>query len=246
MPDVITSSKNETVKSVARLKRTKERTRTASILVEGPNGFREALDAGLDPLVVLATEDDDSTRARLEDYPMVEVHLVTQGVLDSAADAAHPRSPVMVVRRPDSGKIRLHNTVLLVGVRDPGNAGTIIRTAAAFGWDVAYTPDCVDMWSPKTLRSGAGAHFRTSLIPIDVDKGVDALIGHTVVATVVAGGDRDIYAARPIALLVGSEAHGLDHEHVAMAAHRLTIEMEGSTESLNVSIAAAIAMHMLR
>jgi TrmH family RNA methyltransferase len=246
MPGVITSTKNETVKSVARLKRTKERTRTGSILVEGPNGFTEALDAGMDPVVVLATEDDDATRTRLEDYPAVDVHLVTQSVLDSVADAAHPRSPVMVVHRPDAGRIRLQDTVLLVGVRDPGNAGTIIRTAAAFGWDVAYTPDCVDMWSPKTLRSGAGAHFRTRLIPIDLDEDVDALEGHTVVATVVSGGDRGVDAAAPIALLIGSEAHGLDNEHVAMAAHRLTIEMEDSTESLNVSVAAAIAMHLLR
>jgi TrmH family RNA methyltransferase len=246
MPDVITSTKNETVKSVARLKRTKERARTASILVEGPNGFTEALDTGMEPLIVLATEDDAATRTRLDDYPAVALHLVSPAVLDSVADAVHPRSPLMVVRRPDDREIRMHNTVLLVGVRDPGNAGTIIRTAAAFGWDVAYTPDCVDMWSPKTLRSGAGAHFHTRFVPIDLNEGVEALSAHTVVATVVAGGETTVDAVGPIALLIGSEAHGLDSEHVAMAAHRLTIEMASSAKSLNVAVAAAIAMHDLR
>lgn len=246
MRDVITSTKNETVKSVARLKRTKERTRTALILVEGPNGFTEALGAGLEPLVVLTTEDDDATRSRLHGYPAVDVHIVTQSVLASVADAAHPRSPLMVVRRPEASKIRQHNTILLVGVRDPGNAGTIVRTASAFGWDVAYTPDCVDMWSPKTLRSGAGAHFHARLIPIDLDDERDTLAGHTVVATVVAGGEETVDTVGPFALLIGSEAHGLDPEHVAMAAHRLTIAMEDSSESLNVSVAAAIAMHLLR
>jgi TrmH family RNA methyltransferase len=136
--------------------------------------------------------------------------------------------------------------VVLVDVGDPGNAGTIIRTAAAFGWDVAHTADCVDVWSPKVLRSGAGAHFRTRLIPIELENERDDLNGHTIVATVVSGGNARIDADGPFALLIGSEPRGLDPEHVAMAAHRLTIDMENSTESLNVSVASGIAMYLLR
>jgi TrmH family RNA methyltransferase len=246
MPDLITSTKNETVKSVAKLKRTRERRHTGRILVEGPNGFDEALNAGLQPIVVLLTEDDDVTRTKLVGHPAVEMYVVTQNVLDSVADATHPRSPVIVVRRPSPDVVRSHNLCVLVDVSDPGNAGAIIRTAAAFGWDIAYTPDCVDIWSPKVLRSAAGAHFRTNLVPLDLNANDATLAEHTVVATVVSGGDSTIDANGPFALLVGSEPLGLDAKHVAMTSHRLTIEMRDSMDSLNVAAASAIAMYLLR
>jgi TrmH family RNA methyltransferase len=244
MPSVITSAKNETIKSIARLKRTRERRQTGSILVEGPTGFDEALKAGFEPTHVLATESDVRTRTRLAGHPAAELHLVSDGVLGSVADALHPRSPVFVMPRPTAGAIRPHNTVVLAGVSDPGNAGTIVRTAAALGWDVAYTPDCVDMWSPKTLRAGAGAHFRSRLSPVELDED-DSLADLTIVATVVSGGAAGVDEPGPYALLVGSEPRGLEPRHLALASHRLTIDMVEAAESLNVSVASAIAMYML-
>ena len=242
---MITSTKNESIKSVAKLKRTRERRLSGAILVEGPNALEEAIGAGFEPTLILATEDDDLTRSRLAGRPRTAVQLVTQNVLDSVADAVNPRSPVFVMPRPPDGAVRAHNTVILVGVSDPGNAGTIIRTAAALGWDVAFTPDCVDMWSPKTLRAGAGAHFRANISPLDLPGDIEELDAHTVVATVVSGGRNAVDVPGPYALLVGSEPRGLSSEQVALASHRLTIDMVDSAESLNVSIASAIAMHLL-
>jgi TrmH family RNA methyltransferase len=246
MQEVISSTRNATVKSVARLKRAKERRATGQIVLEGPVMLAEALNAGLEPTLALATQDDAATRVAFSAIPSAHVLTVTRAVLESVADAAHPRSPVTVLPRPADGTLRMNDTVVLVGVSDPGNAGTIVRTAAAFGWDVAFTPDCVDMWAPKTLRAGAGAHFRTRLVPIELSAGADVLADHTVVATVVAGGEPNIAAPGPFALLVGSEPEGLAAEDVERADHALTIEMVDRAESLNVSIAAAIAMNMLR
>ncbi len=245
MAGVITSTKNETVKTIARLKRTRERKKTGAILVEGPNGLEAALEAGFEPTLVLATEGDDHTRARLADHPAAELHLVTENVLDSVAEAAHPRSPVFVMARPAAHTLREHNTIILAGVSDPGNAGTIVRTATALGWDVAYTPECVDLWSPKTLRAGAGSHFRAWISPVSLFGEDDALAAHTVVATVVSGGEGHVDAHGPFALLIGNEPRGLDAAHVALASHLLTIDMVNGAESLNVSIASAIAMHLL-
>lgn len=246
MRDVITSTRNETVRAVAKLKRGRERSRTGSILVEGPNVFGDLLAAGLEPQLVLVTEEDDVSLARLERLPSVEVHVVSRNVLESVADAAHPRSPIAVMARPEPSQIRAHNVVILVGLADPGNAGTIVRTAAAFGWDVGYTPDCVDLWSPKTIRAGAGSHFRTRLVAIDLEPDIASLSGHTIVATVVIGGNTGVDAPGPYALLVGSEPHGLEPGQVALASHLLTIDMVDSTESLNVSVASGITMHLLR
>lgn len=245
MPEVITSTKNETIKAIARLKRTRERTRTGSILVEGPNGLEGVANAGLDPTVILVAEDDQRTLDRLPDFPSAKVHLVTQAVLKSVADTAHPRSPIVVIDRPAAGRLRSHNTIVLVDIGDPGNAGTIVRTAAALGWDVAYTPGCVDVWSPKTLRASAGAHFRTRISPVDLAAGDQPLSDLTVVAAVVEGGAASVDEPGPYALLVGNEAHGLDPQQILAASHRLTIGMVDSTESLNVATAAALAMYVL-
>jgi len=242
---MITSSKNETIKAVARLKRTRERKQTGLILIEGPNGFEAVLAAQMQPTIILATEDDRHTLDRLADRPTTKVHLVTRHVLESVSDTTHPQSPVIVVPRPVPTAVRLHNTVVLVDVNDPGNAGTIVRTAAALGWDVGYTPRCVDMWGPKTLRASAGAHFRTYLAEIDLEDERDPLEGFTVVATVVDGGEASIDSPGPYALLVGNEPRGLDRKHAADASHRLTIPMAGETESLNVAVASAIAMYAL-
>lgn len=242
---MISSTTNESVKAVARLKRSRERRRTGSILVEGPNAFNEALDAGFEPSLVLVEEGDIESRARMGDHPSAKVLVVTQNVLDAAADTLHPRSPVMVMPRPAAGVIRPRDTVVLVDISDPGNAGTIVRTAAALGWDVAHTPGCVDLWSPKTLRSAAGAHFRSNLVPIDLNRDVAHLSTHTVVASVVSGGSHAVDQAGPYALYVGNEPRGLDPVVTESASHLLTIPMVSGTESLNVSAAAAIAMYLL-
>jgi TrmH family RNA methyltransferase len=245
VPDVITSTTNETIKAVARLKRSRERRRTGSILVEGPNAFNEALDAGFEPSLALVEEGDVESRARMSAHPSATVLLVTQDVLDAAADTPHPRSPVMVMPRPPAGVIRPRDTVVLVDISDPGNAGTIVRTAAALGWDVAHTPGCVDLWSPKTLRSAAGAHFRSNLVPIDLNRDIAHLSAHTVVASLVSGGSPTVDQAGPYALYVGNEPRGLDAAVIETASHLLTIQMVSKAESLNVSAAAAIAMYLL-
>ncbi|MCZ7533194.1 MAG: RNA methyltransferase [Acidimicrobiia bacterium] len=241
---VISSAKNDTMKAVAKLKRGRERRRTGQILVEGPNLFRAAVDAGLLPKIVLATETDTAT-AEVTGRLGVPLTLVTESVLASVADAAHPRSPIAVFEQPGFGSVPDVNIVVLVDLADPGNAGTIIRSAASFGWAVGVTPHTVDIWSPKSLRSGAGAHFSLPIVVIDDVETTFSGLRHTVVAAVVHGGEAKVSNDGPFALLVGSEAHGLSHEQVAAADVALTIPMAGGFESLNAAVAASIAMFTL-
>ena len=101
-----------------------------------------------------------------------------------------------------------HNLLVSAGVSDPGNLGTMVRTAAAFGWGFAYLPGSADPWAPKTIRAGAGGQFQTSVSRI---ASPDDLLDWVMVATIAHGGHGfDDVTRRPVAVLVGEEASGLD------------------------------------
>jgi TrmH family RNA methyltransferase len=118
----------------------------------------------------------------------------------------------------------------------------MIRTAAAFGLDVAIGPGGTDPWSPKVLRAGAAGHFHIGIEEIDDIGAIEA----TKVATVIAGGERvDLLPAGRLAILIGSEAHGLPEDVVARCELRVTIPMSGHAESLNAAAAAAIMGYAL-
>ncbi|MFO1314863.1 MAG: RNA methyltransferase [Burkholderiales bacterium] len=151
-------------------------------------------------------------------------------------------TPAPALPRP----ARFH--LLLDGLQDPGNVGTILRTAAAAGVEqVLLSPDCAFAWSPKALRAGQGAHFLTTIAE-DVDLPTWAAqfraAGGHVAATIVRGG-RDLYAEPlpwPLALAIGNEGAGLSPALAARADVSVTIPMPGGTESLNAAAAAAVVL----
>lgn len=168
---------------------------------------------------------------------------VDQRALERLAGTETPRGPVAVVEIPLEWLDRTRNVLVAVGVSDPGNVGTMIRTAASFGWGFAYTEGTADPWAPKTIRAGAGGQFQTSVSRIG---SVGELSGWTTVATVVANGE-GVEAVRgyPLALLIGEESHGLPASVVDAAAYRVTIPTTGATESLNAAVAAGIVVYEL-
>jgi TrmH family RNA methyltransferase len=130
------------------------------------------------------------------------------------------------------------------GVSDPGNVGMLIRVAAAFGWAFGHTPGTSDPWSPKTLRSAAGGHFRTAVSRVGA---MSDLVGRRRLASVVTGGSppRGAPGQGRLALLMGDEGSGLPADVVEVCDEALTIEMPGGTESLNVAVAAGILVYEL-
>ncbi len=239
----ITSRRNPRVAAAARLRRREVRRKEGRTLLEGPHLLAEAVRAS-QPVETVFALAGDTTAATLAAGSDADLLVVTRPVLDRLAPTEHPRGPVAVLRTPPAADVRDRNAVVLWGVADPGNAGTIIRTAAAFGAAVVAGPDTVDPWSPKALRAGAGAHFRIELGEIE---SLAELAATTKVATVVRGGTpvRELRTREPWAVLVGSEAHGLPAEVVAAADEAVTIPMPGGTESLNAAAAAAIVLYEL-
>ncbi len=202
---------------------------------------------------LFATPDaDDATVARAVDHGAA-VHRVSADVLARAVDTVTPqhvaaiavRTEVSVadaVRRAATGRL----AVVLVDVGDPGNAGTLLRAAEAAGASaVLFCGESVDPWNPKCVRASAGALFH-----VPVASGGDAVsvvglleeAGVRPVATVVRGGEPydEADLCEPLALLLGSEAHGLPDALAARVRDRVSIPMVGRAESLNVAMAGSV------
>jgi len=234
----ISSLHNDRIKAVRRLRRARERHATGRTILEGPHLLDAALAAGAAPEVVFIAEG--------EVVPAVgaDVIEVTDNVLEAIAPTEAPRGPIAVIAVPDAVPLVAVPTVVLWGVATPGNVGTLIRTAAAFGWNVAMHGGA-DPWSPKVLRAGAGAHFAVPISEAD-DTGALREAGLTPVATISTGGalPAAIDTSIPVALLIGSEAHGLPEAVVDACEAALTIPIQGQ-ESLNAAVAGSIAMYEL-
>ena len=141
--------------------------------------------------------------------------------------------------------------VILDGVSEPGNMGTVIRTAEALGFDGIYiTKGSADIYSPKTVRSTMGSVFRMNFKNNCVIEDINALKdnGFSVVATTP---DCDIYLENfktpsKVAVVIGNEAHGVCEEVLNVADFKVKIRMDGLAESLNAAVAAGIAMHWIK
>jgi len=239
----IESTTNQRVKAVRRLHRGRERHETGRTLLEGPKLIEAALDAGVVPVEVYTVDRGPIVdRCEAEGSEVIET---SRTVLDTIATTIEPQDPVAVINVPEPGRLEPDRVVVLVEIADPGNLGTLIRSAAALGWQVALLGGA-DPWSPKVIRSGAGAHF--THVPVRVaDLSEIAGLALTTIATIVTGGQApgDIASESPIALLIGNEAHGLPADMVTACDAAMTIPMTGEAESLNAASSGAIAMYAL-
>jgi TrmH family RNA methyltransferase len=239
----IEATTNQRIKTVRRLHRGRERNKTGRTLLEGPKLIATALDAGVVPLEVYTVDGGAITdRCEAAGSDVVEVGRI---VLEAIATTVEPQDPIAVIEIPETRILGVERVVVLVEIADPGNLGTLIRSAAALGWQVALVGGA-DPWNPKVLRSAAGSHF--AQIPVRfADLSEVTSPRFSTVATVVSGGrtPEEITIDLPIALLVGNESHGLAAEMIGHCDQAMTIPMSGKAESLNAAVAGSIAMYAL-
>jgi RNA methyltransferase, TrmH family len=226
------------VVGAARLHDRRGRAASGTALLEGPIVVGEAVAAGAGVETVFATADDERA-AGLAETAGARLVIVGDVAFSRIATTASPQSPAAVVRIPAPSTPRHGHLLVAWGLSDPGNAGTLIRVAAAFGFAYVAGPGTVDPWAPKVLRAAAGAHFRTALGVCD---GVDDLraTGRRLVAAVPRGGEAPGPFTADTALLIGSEAHGLPDDVAAACDALVTIPMAPGSESLNAAVAGAI------
>lgn len=247
----ITSPNNEKVKHARSLQKRRMREKEGRFLAEGVRVVEDALRAGWVPALVFFTadvaEENPRAAALVEQATLVaeETYSVHSSIMKLLSDTVSPQGivAVMALRSlPPSG-----DSLLLVvdGVQDPGNLGTLLRSAEAAGVDrVLLAPGTVDAFSPKVVRAGAGAQFR---LPIDRLSWPDirrALRGkHVRLAdegSATAYHEADWRAQS--ALIVGNEGAGPSDEARRLAGERIAVPMAGGTESLNVAVAASVIL----
>ncbi|MFN2526123.1 MAG: TrmH family RNA methyltransferase [Actinomycetota bacterium] len=253
MTSRITSPSNPRVVQARKLRRASERARSGSFLIEGEILLREAIESGLSVTEVFIAGDGPETRSAESAArdASARVWHVSGSVLKALADTTTPQGIVAIVSVPDRSIGELSDpslVVVLAEVRDPGNAGTLVRSAAAAEADaIVFPKGAVDPFAPKTVRAAAGALFKIPVIRSDsTNAALEELREKGLVRIAAdARGGRSAYQAdltRPFALVLGNEAWGLPRELSSLIDERVTIPMPGPTESLNVGIAGSILL----
>jgi RNA methyltransferase, TrmH family len=250
---MLTSTQNPLVKQIRRLHRNKSRREEGLFLLEGSHLIEEAIAAGLPLSVVCFTEHWQARNAALGDRlaaltPRVE--LVTPEVLTAMATTVNPDGILAIAPRPQHTTPRIQNFgLVLETLQDPGNLGTIIRSAAAAGVEgLILSEDSVDLDNPKVLRSSAGQWFR---LPMAVSGDLVQTVrdyraaGFQTIATLPQAQKRywDLDLTKPTLLLMGNEGAGLSPEVAALADHQVSIPLERGVESLNVAISTALMLY---
>jgi RNA methyltransferase, TrmH family len=240
------------------LARPRERRETGLFLAEGVRLVEDLLRSAIVPrLAVIATSLEDSSRgaelaAQLR--ARVRTETVTESELHAIADTDAPQGVVVAAEIPrhEAGAILLpeHGLVaVLDAVQDPGNFGTIVRSADAFGAAaVLALPGTVDPWNPKSVRSAAGSSLRVPIVEADAPTALARLRGadYRILGADMAGTDVGAVPGAPrTALVLGNEGAGISASLREQLDGTVSVPIRGAAESLNVGVAAGILLYML-
>jgi RNA methyltransferase, TrmH family len=255
----IYSLKNPRVKEWAALKQKKYRNQTGQYLIEGVRLVEEAIAADVEIVQVLASFERTNERldqlldqVRAKGIPVTEC---SDPVLAHVADTQTPQGIVAIAKKPEpvDGFLDMSqanaNLVLLVdGIQDPGNLGTIIRTADAVAADAVFVSDnTVDPYHPKVVRAAMGSLFHLPVLEQSLPDRIDSLrqYGFQIIGSSSHQGDvyYNVDLRGPHALVVGSEANGISQELEPYVDKWLRLPMLGKAESLNAAIAASVMMY---
>jgi len=235
---MITSVSNEKIKEILGLRQRKTRDELDLFVIEGRHLVNEALNLGI--IQTLYTTLDEYLN-------LPNVYLVNEFVMKKISEVMEPQGVVALCRKP---KVKpLSDRILLLDrIQDPGNFGTLLRSALAFGFETVLFEESVDPFNPKVLRSTQGAIFNLNLIETDLSVFIDqhpeyvfygTALKNAVSLTTIPRSDRKI------AIILGNEGSGVRPELLQKTAADIFIDIE-LVESLNVAVAGSIIMHHLR
>ena len=240
---IITSKANSVVKNAKKLHQKKYR--KSAYLIEGWHLFEEAVQAGVTIEKIFALE---SYRDQLAAFP--QTVWVSEEILRDLADTQTPQGIVAVIQKEEVGLPDLHQGkfLFLEDVQDPGNVGTMIRTADAAGFTGVIVSDkSADIYSLKTLRSMQGSHFHLPIYRMSLATFVEEAkkTAIPILATTLSKDSKDYRELSPLedfVLVMGNEGQGISSVMAESADQLVHIGMKGRAESLNVAVAAGILM----
>lgn len=237
---IISSKDNALIKKVSSLSDKKYRKLYGQFIVESVKAVGECLKAKMDVEIIICTQD------LALNYPNAQV--VTDAVFSKISTEKSPQGVLAVVNIPKRELSAPKGDCLLLDrLQDPGNLGTIIRTANAAGYDDIYLVNCTDAYSPKAIRASMGGVFNVNLYEGSLDQVLKVLDGVQILSADMDG--ENVFSFIPndrYCLCIGNEGNGLSEELMTRSDNTVKIPMRGSCESLNAAISAAIAMYALK
>lgn len=255
---IVQSKQNPRLKELRKALAHPGRNERGLIAIEGPNLVAEALRAGLrvDSVFVGGRDINAVGYQSEEDIANVDILLVPGDALNSILATESPQLVAALIEPPDwtwahvlsSKKSAAALIVVIAGLQDPGNLGTIIRSAEAFGADgMICLPGTVNPWNSKAVRASAGSIFRLPVLNVSEAEGLTQFreSGVRVLTTTVQGAQPAdlVDLAGPIALIIGNEGNGVPADLAIKADGAVTIPCPGPVESLNAAVAASVLLY---
>lgn len=201
-------------------------------MVEGEHLIQEAYQAGFLKMVLSI---DNLALENIEQF------LVTQDIVDKLSDVESNQGMIGVCHMPEHHSIS-HKILMLDRVQDPGNIGTLMRSAVAFGFETVVFDESVDIYNPKVIRSSQGAIFKINYIDDSIISFIKNHDDFYYYATDLNGQSRIENTPKKIGLILGNEGSGVRKEIIDLANEKIKIKMQ-NTESLNVGVAGSILMY---
>ena len=242
---ILTSKNNPLIKETAALKEKKGRKETGLFLVEGRKMAKECQKSDFEIERVFVAESSEGEG----DFPEEVVIRVTDDVFRHLSDEKTPQGILCRVRIPDTPLTAPKGKCLLLdGVADPGNLGTILRTANAAGYTEAYlTKECADPFSPKSVRASMSGVFFTKIYRAERTEILSVLKEVPILIADMGGSNVFSYLPpKQFALVIGNEANGVSNEVKQAAFHTIKNPMQDTQESLNAAVSAGIIMYVLQ
>jgi RNA methyltransferase, TrmH family len=252
---VVESKDNAHLKELRKTLAAAGRSAQGRIGIEGPHVLEEALRAGLRVTTIFVAQGAEKLLGALRVPPETEILRLPATLLNSALATETPQPIAALIEPPGwtwvhaLGQDQKKTLVMvLAGLQDPGNLGTILRSAEAFGASgVVSLPGTVSAWNPKAVRASAGSVFRVPLIAVSERDCLEELhkAGVKILATTVRDAQPAelVDLAGPVALIIGNEGNGVADDLAAKADARITIPCPGPVESLNAAVAASVLLY---
>ncbi len=227
------------ISELAKLKQKKFRLEKNLVVLEGHRLLSQLSDYGIKPLELFYQKERPTL------WPRIPANQLTALQFSRICQTEHPADLAALFRLPASRKIKFHRALYLDQISDPGNLGTIFRTAAAFGVDcILLSEDSCEISNPKVIRASLGAVYQVPFCHLKIDElmvqkaaliAID-MAGEKTLGQYIPSDEAEIY-------VLGSEAHGIDPALLEHIDQRLRIPMRGKMESLNLAISAAIVCY---
>lgn len=239
---MITSVNNSKIKELSKLKQSKYRKQSGLFIIEGEHLIIEAKKQDL--VIEILYLDNYN----IEIFNNIKHECVSYEVMKKLSSLTTP-PPVIGICKIDTTEYKQSDKIIMLdNIRDPGNLGTIIRSADAFNFKtVVLSPNCVDLYNEKVIRSTQGSLFHLNIIKKDLSKYIDYLKAddYIIYGTALQNSEPLNLIDKPkkVALILGNEGSGVSTDLLAKTDKNIKIEMTGLSESLNVGVAASIVMY---